>query len=234
MLTAYESEAPLVVKGREVHSFEVNLCERCGGLMPPYRRLIHCAKCVTRDPIDGSEIDSVRHWSLFLLDAADDDVLENGTISAIAKADEEAVNTYADHLYWIVKGEKLPTKDAVVIAIPPREKRFTLSGVERLASQAAAALSLEFFEGLEFAKEVPGYEEMSPEEKKRAIAGAMKAKKRLDEKNVFLVDDVMISGYTLREGARALRAAGANRVYGIVCGRGVTFLEIVENSINLG
>jgi predicted amidophosphoribosyltransferase len=234
MLTAYESETPLVIKGREVHSFEVNLCERCGGLMPPYRRLIHCAKCAAGDPIDGSEIDSVRHWSLFLLDATDDEVLENAAIGAIAKADEEAVNTYADHLYWLVRGEKLPTKDTVVIAIPPREKRFTLSGVERLASQAAAAMSLEFVEGLEFVRETPGYEDMGADEKKRFIAGAMKAKRRLDEKNVFLVDDLMVSGYTLREGARALRAAGANRVYGLVCGRGVSFLEIAENSINLG
>jgi predicted amidophosphoribosyltransferase len=187
-----------------------------------------------RDPIDGSEIDSVRHWSLFVLDAPDEMILDNEMIGKVSKADVEAVAAYADHLNWIVKGEQLSIKDAIVVPVPPQEKRFTLTGVERLADQTATALGIDYVEGLEFSRAVPDYGKLPVEEKKRAIAGAMKAKQRFDGKNIFLVDDVVGSGHTLREAARALRAAGANRVYGLVCGRGVSWLELVENIINPG
>ncbi|MEI6090926.1 MAG: phosphoribosyltransferase family protein [bacterium] len=83
--------------------------------------------------------------------------------------------------------------------------------------------------GLEFARPLPDYQDLSPEEKKRCIVGALKARQRFDGQNVFLVDDLMITGYTLKEAARALRAVGANRVYGFVCGRGVTFSDLAEH-----
>ncbi len=227
---SYETPEPLIVKGKEVHSFEVNLCERCGGVMPPYRRLIHCSRCVGRDPIDGSEIDSVRHWTLFILDAPNgDEAMCNAEVRKVAEADVEMVNEYADHLHWIVKGEQLPIKDTVVIPIPPQESGFTLSGIERLANTMASSLSLPYVEGLEFVRAVPDYRNLSAEDRKRTIAGALKARQRFDGQNVFLVDDVMISGYTMKEAARALRCVGANRVYGFVCGRGVTFSELAEH-----
>ncbi len=42
----------------------------------------------------------------------------------------------------------------------------------------------------------------------------------LENKDVFIIDDVSTSGLTLNECARVLRQAGAKKVYGLVIGRG--------------
>lgn len=57
--------------------------------------------------------------------------------------------------------------------------------------------------------------ELSGEERKQNIAGAFAAAQglRFDGKNVLIIDDVCTTGSTLSDAARALREAGAERVF---------------------
>ena len=56
--------------------------------------------------------------------------------------------------------------------------------------------------------------------RKRNVKGAYQAAKKFDGMTVALLDDVMTSGSTLNEAARALKKAGANRVINWVIARG--------------
>jgi predicted amidophosphoribosyltransferase len=232
MLMTYESPVPFRLKARDVQSFEVNLCERCGGIMPVHRKLAHCASCVSRDPIDGFEIHSVRHWTLYVTGPpAGDAFLFNREVLDVSAADPEAVEEYADHMHWMVKGDNLPLGSACVVPVPVRDSGFNMSGVERLADATAARLSIPYVRGLERSAGPAGYRGMDARERKRVMPGTMRARQRFDAKDVLLVDDLMVSGYTLKEAARALRAVGANRVYGLVCGRAIAYDELCEHIV---
>ena len=55
--------------------------------------------------------------------------------------------------------------------------------------------------------------QLSHDKRQANVKGAYKAMKRLDGKNVLLIDDIKTTGYTLNECAKQLRMAGAEKVY---------------------
>jgi ComF family protein len=56
---------------------------------------------------------------------------------------------------------------------------------------------------------------LDPEERRRNLIGAFRCAERLDGKTVLLLDDVITTGHTVGECARALKEAGAMAVYAI-------------------
>lgn len=63
--------------------------------------------------------------------------------------------------------------------------------------------------------------ELSEKEREKNIKGAFKLKnpQAVEEKRIFLVDDVFTTGQTLEEAARVLKNEGAKEVWGIVAAR---------------
>ena len=59
---------------------------------------------------------------------------------------------------------------------------------------------------------------LTPSKRRKNVAGAFAVRKRhaFAEKNICLVDDIATSGATLNECARALKMAGANKVFALV------------------
>ncbi len=53
---------------------------------------------------------------------------------------------------------------------------------------------------------------LTPEERRTHLEGAFRAKRRLEGEAVLLIDDVATTGHTGIECAKALKAAGAERV----------------------
>lgn len=62
---------------------------------------------------------------------------------------------------------------------------------------------------------------LTKEERERNIKGAFAVKKSMDlPKQVFLVDDVVTSGATLKEAAKVLKKAGVGKVWGVTLAHG--------------
>lgn len=62
--------------------------------------------------------------------------------------------------------------------------------------------------------------QLSKSERKRVLRGAFEVKRRLDGKNVIVVDDIMTTGVTIDECAKMLKKKGAQKVYAGVLARG--------------
>lgn len=84
-------------------------------------------------------------------------------------------------------------------------------------------------------RDTPSQVGLSGEERRLNVIGAFKAIPELVEgKNILLVDDVMTTGSTMAECARALQVAGAKCVYCLTLGRytpGLTFSKNNEHQV---
>ena len=93
-----------------------------------------------------------------------------------------------------------------------KERKRNVKGAYQAAKKDASAL-IRVRAGLSQASQ-PNWKA-----RKRNVKGAYQAAKKFDGMTVALLDDVMTSGSTLNEAARALKKAGANRVINWVIAR---------------
>ncbi len=121
---------------------------------------------------------------------------------------------------WAVRGSGHPQ---LVVPVPPDPLRWSVRrhAPRRLARAVARALALPVAPGA-LTKRRPTRAQTSAAgaARRAALAGAFAAREPLVRgRFVLVVDDVATTGSTLREAARALAAAGAERVAGLVLAR---------------
>jgi ComF family protein len=68
-------------------------------------------------------------------------------------------------------------------------------------------------------RNTPSQTRLARSQRARNLSGAFRARKKPLPDRIWLVDDVVTTGSTLREAARTLRRAGANRIVGVCAAR---------------
>ncbi len=119
------------------------------------------------------------------------------------------------------------SKDALIMPIPLSGAKFRSRGYNQaalLAKGVAKKTQLHFLDGLKRVKHTESQVGKDREERKRNIRGALSLQKKLEPfiqgKTVFLVDDIVTSGATLREAAGVLKHYGAKKVFGLALAHG--------------
>jgi len=105
---------------------------------------------------------------------------------------------------------------------PPRERRRTYNQSQLLAERLARRYGIPVFRGIERTRDTGTQTRLSMGERARNVrdAFAVRDPAWAEGKRFLLVDDVMTTGATLREVARALKQAGAERVWAATVARG--------------
>lgn len=112
---------------------------------------------------------------------------------------------------------------AIVIPVPlaferMRQRGFNQSSHIARAFAAAADRPL-VVDRLLRVRHTPAQLSLALNERRRNVRGAFAVERKLNGQNVFVVDDVMTTGSTLDEVARALKQAGAAYVHNLIVAR---------------
>jgi ComF family protein len=125
---------------------------------------------------------------------------------------------------WMVDcGGDLLSGTAVLVPIPVHWQRLLrrrYNQAAELAREIGALTGMDVdVEALVRTRRTKIQDGMTVEERRLNLSGAISAAKTLSRKDIVLVDDVMTTGATLSEAAKACHAAGANRVSVLVLAR---------------
>lgn len=123
---------------------------------------------------------------------------------------------------------QLIQKDSVFVPIPLHSSRFRQRGYNQshlLAKGLGQKLDIKVVDLLERVKSTKTQVGRSQKERAENIRGAFAVKKAYGEKmkkyrQIFLIDDVVTSGATLKEAAKVLKKAGVANVWGITLAHG--------------
>jgi ComF family protein len=202
-------------------------CPGCGSRLPASCRTVACRTC--RAALDGPPVRAVpaprpaglpRVWAAAAYDAPVRDLVvahkERGRLGLTTLLAAALVTAAAalrpDVLVWV------PSSRAAIRARGYDHAR-------RLATRAARRLGVPAVPALVLARRVADQSGLSADARAANLAGAFRADPRharaLAGRRVVVVDDVMTTGSTLAEAARALRAAGVTVTGGAVVAAGL-------------
>ena len=189
------------------------LCVRCG--VPISAPLLLCATCATRPPA----FDVARALGLYLAGPA----LLNPLARAVRAIKFHGHRAAARSLGGAL-GSLLPLPaDSLVVPVPLHPTRLRERGYDQAALLAhacarAAGLPLAV-RGLVRRRDTPAQARLDASARRKNLAGAFVAPAPLAQPTVALVDDVLTTGATAEACARALRAAGVERIVVLTVGR---------------
>ncbi len=133
---------------------------------------------------------------------------------------------FADALSRAIRAKRTnaaATTPDLVIPLPLAPKRLAERGFNQsslLGAQVSTALNIRFeARGMLRVRETPPQTGLNREARLKNVRGAFDCVHRLDGKHVAVVDDVMTTGATLSEAAKALKKAGAAHVSAWVIAR---------------
>lgn len=218
---------------REPTSVEEGLCAACRAELWP-EAAEQCRRCAAPvGPHLGDQTDcfhcrgsSFRFESVARLGVYDDELRR--VVLATKRRDTEPLIDACGELLWERSAERLQTFDVqVVIPVPQHWSRKIWqphNAAEVLARLLGRKLKVPVLRRtLRKTRRTPRQSTLSPTQRRSNLRGAFSAKlpRKWREARVLLVDDVLTTGATAHESARALRDAGAKAVFVAVLARGL-------------
>ncbi len=196
------------VIGRNEH-----LCKACSPLIERTDKL--CIKC------GQDKKKCVCKYNVYHFDSCVGPLVKNDySMSAVYNFkmgdNHDVANFFADEMYPKIKQYYGKIKFDGICAVPMRKlKRFTkgYNHSEVIARRLSKKIGVKYFEALGKNKIDLPQHRMKRDERFENAKGAYYITKRINYKNVLLVDDIKSSGATLDECTRQLKLAGAENVY---------------------
>ena len=178
-----------------------------------------CAECQHRQPRFASAVAIGKY----------EGVLRHLVLRAKSGYDDALALTLGERLAETLAQRGVPASYDSVVPVPvPGGRRFfrRMNVAEILAEAVARECHLPRLSGvLQFARAVQKQANLTPAQRRRNVRGAMRVTTDFDLRGarLLVVDDVLTTGATADEAARALLAAGAAVVEVAVAARGVGY-----------
>ena len=200
------------------------LCEKCARSLQTYDSLF-CGVCMARLP-EGKKI--CHPDSPFILGAAIN--YHSGAAGALIrelkfKRNKKIAKFLADLLASYLKKLPLTLSSYEILAMPlssarQRERGFNQAGL--IAEELSPLVSVPILPGglTRIKHSTPQSKIRGRKERLQNVSGAFSAKPELVAgKNIILLDDVITSGATMFEAARALKSAGVRKIIGLAAAK---------------
>lgn len=203
----------------DINQFDCCLCENHPQTLAPHSENRKCPKCQNKKldglffalPYEKQLIKNLIHqfkYSPYLKNLAED----------LAKI-------ISDHFILSGINNKI-FENSILIPVPIHEKKLKLRGYNQ-SEELAKELSKIFEIPMENSvlikiKSTKNQMELKKEEREKNLENSFEIKnpEKIQDKKIFLVDDVYTTGSTMQECALALRRSGAKKVYGVCITRG--------------
>lgn len=199
-------------------------CGKCFDALPRFR-VLYCGKCRAR----LGEDKKVCHKDFPYLLGAATDYRNPGVSALVAALKFKSARAAAEPMAVLLAQyaeSLLLTPYAAIVPIPLSPSRLRERGfnqAEILAATLAQKLHIPILtSALRRIKNTRPQSEIHNAEERAANVKncfAVSESARVSEKNIILVDDVVTSGATILEAARALKAAGAKRIIALVAAK---------------
>ena len=198
----------------QLRSISTSACPHCQ--LHPASAAGHCAARPATDPLAGA-------WAAVWLEAPASDWIHAFKypargLSGLAPGPAAATRELAR------RAARQAPADAprLVVPVPLHPRRLRARGFNPaalLARSVAREKGVAFdARALGRLRDTPSQTGLAPAARRRNVAKSMRARRRVPAE-VWLVDDVVTTGATAREAARALRAGGARRVWLLAAAR---------------
>ena len=200
------------------------LCEKCAPSLQTYDSLF-CGRCMARLP-EGKKICHLD--SPFILGAAIN--YHSGAAGALIrelkfKRNKKIAKFLADLLASYLKKLPFTLSSYEILAMPlssarQRERGFNQAGL--IAEELSPLVSVPILPGglTRIKHSTPQSKIRGRKERLQNVSGAFSAKPELVAgKNIILLDDVITSGATMHEAARALKSAGVRKIIGLAAAK---------------
>jgi len=176
-----------------------------------------CYDCYTGSPMDGEILERVIAATLYVPRVTG---YPHSQEIRRLKDNGEFADQYAHVLLHVCQMEGVELdRDDILVPIPRTASLPWISGPDALADELSNLSGLPVRKTLSFNRVVQRQKELSPRDRKRNVENSMDCDHSVRGRAVFLIDDVLTTGYTMHEGARAAKEAGAKSVIGLVAGR---------------
>jgi ComF family protein len=203
-------------------------CRRCGGPLPLLSGGSHGQPKSAAEPIGCVRCRGHKLWFDETIAAGLYDGSLRELVLRMKRAEGDSISLAVGRLICQLRGERLAALDADVVAPIPLHWRRRL--VHRTNSAAILAEVLSNRLGVPLAtrllrrrRHTPPQSELTPPQRWKNMrqAFSLSAGYHLRSAHVVLVDDILTTGATCSEAARALRSAGATRVTVVVAARAI-------------
>lgn len=194
-------------------------CELCFKPIPKgfERTTGLCADCYAGSPVDGEILERVIAVTIYIPKVTG--YAHNDEILGLKDRGDFA-DQYAQVLQHVCSQERVKIAgNGILVPIPRTTPHASLSGPQALADALSLRSQLPVRRALSFTRQVQRQRKLSGIEREKNVENSMVCDQHVEGKPVFLVDDVLTTGNTMHEGARAVKEAGADSVVGLVAGR---------------
>ena len=207
-----------------VHSREI-LCTACNRDLP-FRQTLGCPRCNAQGAIQqlcGACLSDPPHYDETISAFRYAYPLDRLVQAYKFNANLSLLPLFADALVRAIDAVDAAVRPDLVIPLPLAPRRLAERGFNQaslLGERVSKTLAIRFeARGMLRVRETPPQSGLSREARLKNVRGAFDCANRLDGLRVAVVDDVMTTGATLSEAARALKKAGAAHVSAWVIAR---------------